>query len=778
MAPPFEPEQRDCRPLVDADAAAYFLELLYGVKCPGFVALWTKQDRETHWYPASNLAAIAEGAARLAPNKDCYFGIGVQERPLGRGHRGEAETVIAIPGLWFDFDIKGSAHAETKLPENLDIALEFIAGLPLTPSVIVNSGHGLQLWWLFRQPWVFQSDEERHQAVALALDWQRLVLRAGAARGWRLDNTAGLARVFRLPGTLNHKGVEKGFAEQPVLASVMKHQPNLRFDSGDFIPFLKKPAGGDEDPPTDDPDNGANGSAAVEPIVEGCAWLRHCRDDADRLPEPEWIAMLSIVGRCENGDALAHQWSKPYPDYTAKETDAKLRAALGKTGPWTCEQISDKAGGEPYCSTCQHRSKIKSPIVLGAGLLRRVVEQYVYVVGVKRFVDLRTLQFLDKEQFSDLLADKIRAKSGAAKLALSMPQLIKLDGITFAPGSPTIVEEEGERRLNMWRAPDVIAAEGDVEPFLSHLSYVIPDPAAREHILDFMAVLLQRPGEKIDHAVLLIGEQGTGKTFLAKAMEIVLGSLNVVTVDPAELQSDFNGWLKNAQLVVIEEMMAFGRRELMNKLKPLITQSRVRINEKFALPCRIPNRANFMMFSNHQDAVLLEDGDRRYFVYTSPAQPRNQAYYDELFCWLSNNGPALLHWLEARDLSRFNPHGRAPGTEAKLALIEASRSPLDAYLEEALKADEWPFTGDLAVASHIADALGTKFRASVTAVAASLKRLGGVRLGQKRMRDGTKPAVWAMRRPELWQQADEGKIADEYERTGEVGGRQRWGGRF
>jgi hypothetical protein len=216
----------------------------------------------------------------------------------------------------------------------------------------------------------------------------------------------------------------------------------------------------------------------------------------------------------------------------------------------------------------------------------------------------------------------------------------------------------------------------------------------------------------------------------------------------------------------------------MNKLKPLITQTHMRINEKFTPTYRIPNRANFMMFSNHQDAVLLEDGDRRYFVYASPARPRHQAYYDELFRWLYNNGPALLHWLQARPLSRFDPHGRAPLTEAKLALIEASRSPLDAYLEETLKADEWPFTGDLVVASHIADALGAKFRASVTAVAASLKRLGGVRLGQKRMHDGTKPTVWAMRRQELWEQADEGKIAGEYKRPGEEGGRQRYGGRF
>ena len=37
------------------------------------------------------------------------------------------------------------------------------------------------------------------------------------------------------------------------------------------------------------------------------------------------------------------------------------------------------------------------------------------------------------------------------------------------------------------------------------------------------------------------------------------------------------------------------------------------------------------MFSNHSAPLNIEDGDRRYFVFNSKAQPREDAYYDRLY---------------------------------------------------------------------------------------------------------------------------------------------------
>ena len=101
--------------------------------------------------------------------------------------------------------------------------------------------------------------------------------------------------------------------------------------------------------------------ADLDRIVARCAWLRHCRDDAQTLPEPEWYAALSILGRCKDGARFAHEWSKLYPEYSPAETDYKLRQAIDRAGPRTCEVIQDEFG--PHCNECHAR--VKSPIVLG-----------------------------------------------------------------------------------------------------------------------------------------------------------------------------------------------------------------------------------------------------------------------------------------------------------------------------------------------------------------------------------------------------------------------------
>src|SRR4051794_8267495 len=116
------------------------------------------------------------------------------------------------------------------------------------------------------------------------------------------------------------------------------------YDPSDFEPHLAAGAplastSGGPKPSAAAKPSGDFPPAHIELIENGCAWLRHCRDDAGTLPEPEWYGMLSIVGRCENGEQLAHEWSRPYPQYTPEETQRKLTQALRNAGPRTCEYI-------------------------------------------------------------------------------------------------------------------------------------------------------------------------------------------------------------------------------------------------------------------------------------------------------------------------------------------------------------------------------------------------------------------------------------------------------
>jgi hypothetical protein len=102
----------------------------------------------------------------------------------------------------------------------------------------------------------------------------------------------------------------------------------------------------------------------LERILRDCAWMGHCQNDAASLTEPEWYAMLSIVGRCENGEYLVHDPSKPYRDYDRNKTTSKLKQAMESAGPRTCSGI-EEIWGASLCEKCVYKRKITSPIQLG-----------------------------------------------------------------------------------------------------------------------------------------------------------------------------------------------------------------------------------------------------------------------------------------------------------------------------------------------------------------------------------------------------------------------------
>lgn len=104
--------------------------------------------------------------------------------------------------------------------------------------------------------------------------------------------------------------------------------------------------------------------AQITPIMAGCAFMAHARDDAAMLSEPEWFAALSIAANTEDGIEAAHQLSEAYPLYSYDETQAKAERAQAVRMPMKCETIAGRTAGR-WCDGCQHRGRIESPIVLG-----------------------------------------------------------------------------------------------------------------------------------------------------------------------------------------------------------------------------------------------------------------------------------------------------------------------------------------------------------------------------------------------------------------------------
>jgi putative DNA primase/helicase len=93
--------------------------------------------------------------------------------------------------------------------------------------------------------------------------------------------------------------------------------------------------------------------------------MAHCEHDAATLSEPEWHAMMTILGRSHNGEAIAHRVSAPYPGYDPSETAQKFAYAFRADAPMHCATIRASRGGEPWCGGCPQWGRITSPITLG-----------------------------------------------------------------------------------------------------------------------------------------------------------------------------------------------------------------------------------------------------------------------------------------------------------------------------------------------------------------------------------------------------------------------------
>lgn len=291
----------------------------------------------------------------------------------------------------------------------------------------------------------------------------------------------------------------------------------------------------------------------------------------------------------------------------------------------------------------------------------------------------------------------------------------------YDPSQPTEVffVSGGRKYVNTYcatypdLAPEHAAAAGEI--FQGHLRNLVGESEYRRVILDYFAHLVQMPGRKIRFAILIQSVEGAGKTFLAEAAKAVLGGEHVKIISGDSIKSGFNEWSFGHQVVVLEEVRVAGtnKYEVMNALKPLITNDFVSVNQKFRDTREVRNISNYLLFSNHHDALALQPGDRRYFVVKSPMQHKNQVlalgdnYFPPLYTLLREQPGALRSYFADWEISPdFQADGHAPRTKYVQDLINDSASDVTAAVRRLLLEGDYPLIQyDIVSAKTILDVL-------------------------------------------------------------------------
>lgn len=354
-----------------------------------------------------------------------------------------------------------------------------------------------------------------------------------------------------------------------------------------------------------------------------------------------------------------------------------------------------------------------------------------------------------------------------ALYALNKLKIPTAQDYAYDPSQPNekLFVHRGVRMLNVYQPtypqldPTHAAEAGAL--LMRHLEHLIAEPENRRTLIDFMAFLVQAPGRKIRWGVLLQSVEGAGKTFLAEVMKAVLGAEHVKVIDGASIKSGWNEWAFGKQLIVIEEVRVVGtsKHEIMNALKPLITNDDISVNERFRNNRQVSNTSNYFLFSNHHDALALTPGDRRYFVIKSPLQTKAQVlalgenYFPPLYASLRDYPGAWRSFLADWEISPdFRADGHAPRTKYVQDMVNDSANDLTATIRRLLLEADFPLVQyDIVSASVLKTALGQQEgieRVTTQQIAQVLREEGLVQLGRHLIGED-RHYLWIRPRPNL-----------------------------
>jgi hypothetical protein len=588
--------------------------------------------------------------------------------------------------------------------------LGLLEALPCPPTYVVDSGHGLQPVWLFDKP-----TEDAERVIAA-----RKKLHAILAS----DSVHDAPRYMRLPGSHNSK--RGGW--KPV--TVVSNHAGLRYTVEALEAWLaaaqvvvsRKPK----------PKNGAAGKPFVAPPSSGkgtdpkrgAAWARVALEESARelagVSEEGHNTLLAKAVRM--GTMIARGWidtlevrrvllaaaeacglikARGRPHFESTFADG---VAHGLTMPHADlpddgtvpPRSRTQAAPDPAATT----PRGETGVALTDFHAYAPMHNFIYVPSGEFWPASSVNARLPNMPVLDEAGGPIKDKSMTA--ATWLDQNRSVEQMTWCPGLPTLIsdrlisdggwiEHKGVTCYNTYRPPTI--KRGDAKaagPWIAHAEKVFSEDA--RHIINWLAHRVQRPQEKINHALVLGGHQGIGKDTLLEPVKLAVGPWNFLETSPKQMLGRFNAFVKSVILRVSEarDLGDVDRYAFYDHLKSYTAAPPdvLRVDEKHLREHNVLNCVGLIITSNHKtDGIYLPADDRRHFVAWSELLQKDleAGYFKKLYDWYENGGiQHVAAYLAELDISRFDPKAPPPKTPAFWAIVAANHAPEDAELADVL----------------------------------------------------------------------------------------------
>lgn len=204
--------------------------------------------------------------------------------------------------------------------------------------------------------------------------------------------------------------------------------------------------------------------------------------------------------------------------------------------------------------------------------------------------------------------------------------------------------------------------------FIKHLWYLAgKNNNVLEYVLDYLAHLLQEPGELPRTSIVFKSEQGVGKNiFFENFAEKILGPKYLLATTNIDHILGRFPMINQKMLVLMDE--ANGKDSFLanDKIKGFITAPKIPYEKKGIDPVDIKNCARMLFFTNNDFPVKIEQSDRRFVVSECSSDVKNNTTYfkrllnafnDKKLVW------SFAQFLLNRNIAEWDPVNDRPITE-------------------------------------------------------------------------------------------------------------------
>jgi len=334
----------------------------------------------------------------------------------------------------------------------------------------------------------------------------------------------------------------------------------------------------------------------------------------------------------------------------------------------------------------------------------KLLTSYCYVMANDMFNKLGSADFYKSEQLNNYHKHQIK-KGRLTELLLKNPNFSRAETFVtsakFKPGLINITKPgmipliQKGIVLNIYIPNNIAEQEGDVEFIIDFFVWLIGKDKWRI-IEQWIAYHLQYPGEKIKWAIVLVSAiEGVGKGLLARIISRILGFDNVnENANYKHLTNTHNTLLIGTQVVVLNEVSLGdfkSKAEGTNSLKNFVADDYYSCNFKGKTMVKLPNLTNFILFSNDETVIKVNQGARRYFFCNLDKTEEdiidktNEGFFKKAWDFVDRDkgAAALIHYFN-KDVKITKPEmfkARAPETEDLKELIEKTKHPVIKKLE-------------------------------------------------------------------------------------------------